>query len=183
MVVQVLLPQDTTTWQLVNSYDNIICVIFLIDFAMHMMHAKTKRDDFSGERGYLDLLGSIPSFGFTQFVVLLPVFRLGRLIGALAGILASILVPQPKEQEEQAQPAAPSPNGIEHELAEVKSELDDQPHLSKTRGCPFLPGQPLLLEYARAAQLGSETHPHYFTLKVEKGLPLQPYALHAFTFQ
>jgi voltage-gated potassium channel len=235
MVVQILLNPDSETFKLVNSYDNLICVIFLIDFAMHMLNEPRKRDYFIGQRGYFDLLGSIPSFGFSQFVVLLRVFRLSRLfrlrrilnpdnrallrkeilenrgsyalfitillvaivlmtastlvlffesrdpdanitnggnalwwavvtittvgygdrypvtpggrttavfvmfagvgiIGALASILASILVPQPKEKEEQDKPAAPSPNGIEHELAEVKSELAALRQLLETNG-------------------------------------------------
>lgn len=89
MVVQVILVPDSTTWGLVNLYDNLICGIFLIDFAMHIMHAKKKRDYFIGERGYLDLLGSIPSFGFSQFVVLLRLFRLSRLFR-----LRRILIPE-----------------------------------------------------------------------------------------
>jgi voltage-gated potassium channel len=79
MVVQVLLQQGSETWKLVNLYDNLICIIFLVDFTMHLMYQPVKKDYFIGQRGYLDLLGSIPSFGFTQFVVLLRLFRLSRL--------------------------------------------------------------------------------------------------------
>ncbi len=44
------------------------------------------------------------------------------IIGALASILASILLPQPNEMEEPDEPPAPPP-GIEQELAAVKQEL------------------------------------------------------------
>lgn len=80
MVVQMLLSPDTETWKLVNFYDNLICIIFLIDFAMHMYHEPVKKDYFIGQRGYFDLLGSIPSFGFSQYTVILRVFRLSRLL-------------------------------------------------------------------------------------------------------
>jgi voltage-gated potassium channel len=225
MFIQVLVPSGTETWSLVNLYDNIICGIFLIDFALHMIQARRKRDYFIGERGYLDLLGSIPNFGLGvfQYAALLRLFRLSRLfrlrrlmnpknrellrkeilenrgsyallitlmlvavvimfssifvlhfesqspdanittggdaawwsvvtittvgygdrypvtpggritavfvmfsgvgiIGALASILASILVPQPKEPEPAA-PQAPESAPVEQELAAMKQEL------------------------------------------------------------
>lgn len=85
MVVQMLvtvLDPNSPTWRLVNFYDNLICLIFLFDFALHMLHTPVKRDYFIGERGYFDLLGSIPSFGFGvfQYVALLRLFRLSRLM-------------------------------------------------------------------------------------------------------
>ena len=64
MVVQFLLPEGTETWQLVNLYNNLTCIFFLIDFAMRMIAQPVKRDYFIGQQGYFDLLGSIPSFGF-----------------------------------------------------------------------------------------------------------------------
>lgn len=227
MVIQILLDPETETWKLVNAYDNLICFIFLVDFGMHMLTTPRTRDYFIGERGYLDLLGSIPNFGLGVFryAGLLRLFRLSRLfrlrrllnpqnrallkkeilenrgsyalfitlmlvgvvlmtssifvllfesqspdanitdggdavwwtfvtittvgygdrfpvtmggrivgifvmfsgvgiIGALASILASILVPQPKESEPQeTPPQAPDASAVEQELASVKQEL------------------------------------------------------------
>jgi voltage-gated potassium channel len=80
MAVQFLLPQGTETWKLVNFYNNLTCVFFLIDFALHMIAEPVKRDYFIGQRGYFDLLGSIPSFGVSQFTGLLRLFRLSRLL-------------------------------------------------------------------------------------------------------
>ncbi len=79
MVVQMILPQNTPTWQLVNAYNNLACYFFLVDFALHMIAEPRKRDYFIGQRGYFDLLGSIPSLGFSQYTALLRVFRLSRL--------------------------------------------------------------------------------------------------------
>ncbi len=79
MAVQFILPQGTPTWDLVNLYNNLTCIFFLADFAMHMIAEPRKRDYFIGQKGYFDLLGSIPSFGFSQYTALLRIFRLSRL--------------------------------------------------------------------------------------------------------
>ena len=60
-------------------YDNAVCVVFLIDFAFNLMGARPKRAYFIGQRGWLDLLGSIPSLGVFQIGGLLRLARLSRL--------------------------------------------------------------------------------------------------------
>jgi voltage-gated potassium channel len=64
----------------VNFYNNLTCVVFLIDFALHMIRQPRKRDYFIGQRGYLDLLGSIPNFGISQYTAILRIFRVSRLL-------------------------------------------------------------------------------------------------------
>ena len=56
-----------------------ICVIFLIDFYLNWRGAPKKSDYFIGQRGWLDLLGSIPSLGITRYGGLLRLARLSRL--------------------------------------------------------------------------------------------------------
>jgi voltage-gated potassium channel len=67
------------TKKLLNIYDNLICVVFLYDFAWNFSKAHPRRDYVVGRRGWLDLLGSIPSFGFFQYTALLRLARLSRL--------------------------------------------------------------------------------------------------------
>lgn len=78
-----ILPLPDNVHQALNVYDNVICVIFLGDFAMNMARSKRKRDYFIGQRGWLDLLGSIPSLGILSeggnFVALFRLARLSRL--------------------------------------------------------------------------------------------------------
>src|SRR3954451_14553996 len=74
-----LLPLDDATRFLVTIYDNAVCVIFLVDFTFSMWKTKPWSDYFFRERGWLDLLGSIPSLGFFPFTPLLRLARLGRL--------------------------------------------------------------------------------------------------------
>jgi len=79
VMVVLLLPIDQATRDLVTFYDNAICVIFLIDFAMNLAGARPRRGYFIGQRGWLDLIGSIPSFSFIPFTALFRLARLSRL--------------------------------------------------------------------------------------------------------
>jgi voltage-gated potassium channel len=79
VMVVLLLPISDATYKLLSNYDNLICVIFLIDFFLNLRGASRKSDYFIKERGWLDLLGSIPSFGLLKLGGLLRLARLSRL--------------------------------------------------------------------------------------------------------
>ena len=79
IMVLLLLPITPAERDLLTLYDNAVCVIFLIDFGMNMAGARPKRAYFIGQRGWLDLLGSIPTFGFIPFTALFRLARLSRL--------------------------------------------------------------------------------------------------------
>ncbi len=80
MVVMLLPTISDATYQLLAVYDNLICFIFLIDFFLNMRGAAKKSDYFIKERGWLDLLGSIPSLGLlTDVGKLAGLLRLARL--------------------------------------------------------------------------------------------------------
>jgi voltage-gated potassium channel len=55
---------NAATTALLNAYDNAICLVFIGDFIARLRRAPSKRGYFISERGWLDLIGSIPSFGF-----------------------------------------------------------------------------------------------------------------------
>jgi voltage-gated potassium channel len=81
LVVMVLLwlPFSPETINLLRVYDNVICVVFLFDFAVSLMWAPSKRGYLVGERGWLDLLGSLPTFGGAETIGVLRLARLSRL--------------------------------------------------------------------------------------------------------
>jgi voltage-gated potassium channel len=79
VMVLLVLPLDPQTHQLLFFYDNAVCVIFLLDFAYNITGSRPKRQYFINQRGWLDLLGSIPTFGFFQFTALFRLARLSRL--------------------------------------------------------------------------------------------------------
>ena len=79
IMVLLLLPVTPAERDLLQVYDNAVCVIFLVDFAINFAGAKPKRAYFIGQRGWLDLLGSIPTLGFFQFTALFRLARLSRL--------------------------------------------------------------------------------------------------------
>jgi voltage-gated potassium channel len=79
IMVALLLPISQQTFQLLETYDTIICVIFLIDFFLALYRAPSRKRYFFQERGWLDLLGSIPSLGVFKFTGLFRLARLSRL--------------------------------------------------------------------------------------------------------
>jgi voltage-gated potassium channel len=79
IMVLMLLPLDQATIDTLIVYDNLICIVFLIDFFGNLAQSHPKRDYFITQRGWLDLLGSIPSLGIFRFTVLLRLARLSRL--------------------------------------------------------------------------------------------------------
>ena len=79
VMVLVILPFDEATLQVLMFYDNLICVIFLVDFTINMIQSKPKREYFINRRGWLDLLGSIPSLGILRITALFRLARLSRL--------------------------------------------------------------------------------------------------------
>jgi voltage-gated potassium channel len=79
IMVALFLPLPEETTRLIRVYDNLICVVFLIDFAKRLRTSTPRRQYFIGEQGWLDLLGSIPSFGVFRLSGLLRLARIGRL--------------------------------------------------------------------------------------------------------
>ena len=78
-MVVLLLPLSDATIHLLSVYDNATCVVCLIDFTLRLRRASPKRSYFFGERGWLDLLGSIPTFGVFRYAALLRLARLSCL--------------------------------------------------------------------------------------------------------
>lgn len=74
-----VLPLSNATLDLLLWYDNLICVVFLIDFVTNLRRAPSWREYFFNERGWLDLLGSIPTFGILRYTALLRLARISRL--------------------------------------------------------------------------------------------------------
>lgn len=79
IMVVLVLPISDATVQLLTVYDNVICVVFLVDFAVNLARSRPRRDYFIGRRGWLDLIGSIPSLSFFPYAGLLRLARLSRL--------------------------------------------------------------------------------------------------------
>ena len=74
-----LLPLNQATIDLLTFYDNLICFVFLFDFALNITGTRPRREYFIHRRGWLDLLGSIPTLGLFRYAALLRLARLSRL--------------------------------------------------------------------------------------------------------
>jgi voltage-gated potassium channel len=79
IMVLLLLPLEPATIELLQTYDNLICCVFLVDFAARLRASHPRRRYLIGGRGWVDLLGSIPSLGIFRYTALFRLFRLSRL--------------------------------------------------------------------------------------------------------
>jgi voltage-gated potassium channel len=79
IMVLLVLPIPENVYQVLWVYDNVICFVFLADFAYNMRLSSPSREYFIHQRGWLDLLGSIPSLQIFKFTALLRLARLSRL--------------------------------------------------------------------------------------------------------
>lgn len=79
VMVLLVLPVSPAVRETLTFYDNLICIVFLIDFAYNLTGSHPRSEYFVRNRGWLDLLGSIPSFGFLPFTALFRLARLSRL--------------------------------------------------------------------------------------------------------
>ena len=79
IMVALLLPLSQQTFDLLETYDTGICIIFLVDFFLTLYRSPSRSQYFFQERGWLDLLGSIPSLGVFRFTGLFRLARLSRL--------------------------------------------------------------------------------------------------------
>jgi voltage-gated potassium channel len=89
IMVLLLLPINEATLGVLRFYDDLICIIFLIDFFSNLKDSSPRSDYFIEKRGWLDLLGSIPSFGgvvkFGGLLRLARISRLARIMRRLQG--------------------------------------------------------------------------------------------------
>ena len=79
IMVALTLPLNDATTKLLQVYDNVICVLFLFDFSLRLKRAPSRSGYFFEGRGWLDLIGSVPSLGFFKYTALLRLARLSRL--------------------------------------------------------------------------------------------------------
>ncbi len=78
-MVLLLLPLSQATLDALRVYDNVFCAIFIVDFAMNLARSRPRSEYFITRRGWLDLLGSVPSFGFFPAAGLFRLARISRL--------------------------------------------------------------------------------------------------------
>jgi voltage-gated potassium channel len=76
LLLPILTPAER---DLMLVYDNLICVVFLVDFGLNLRRSRPRRDYFIGRRGWLDLIGSIPTFGVFNLTALFRLARVSRL--------------------------------------------------------------------------------------------------------
>jgi voltage-gated potassium channel len=79
IMVLMLLPLAPAELETLRLYDNVICFVFIGDFLYNLAGSHPRSEYFVRGRGWIDLLGSIPSLGLFPAFGLLRLFRLFRL--------------------------------------------------------------------------------------------------------
>ena len=101
------------TLGMLEFYDNLMCLIFLVDFAMRLRGSRPLSQYFIKERGWLDLLGSIPSLGvafrYTGLFRLARLSRLTRILRLMRGAQRKDLVTR-RAREPRASTRSSSPS-------------------------------------------------------------------------
>jgi len=79
VMVLALLPVDEATYTALIAWDTVLCVVFMADFIYNLTASRPLSQYFIRERGWLDLIGSIPTFGIYRVTILLRLARVSRL--------------------------------------------------------------------------------------------------------
>ena len=83
LTAELLVPLEPETVRLLDRIDNVVCGVFLMDFAVHLWLAPSRRRFL--RLGWIDLLSSIPSIGWLRWG---RVFRVLRILRALRSFQA-----------------------------------------------------------------------------------------------
>jgi voltage-gated potassium channel len=89
IMVLLLLPLSEATIGLLQFYDSLICIIFLLDFFRNLRAAPNKSAYIFKRGGWLDLLGSMPylggAFKYSGLLRLARLSRLYRIVRSMRG--------------------------------------------------------------------------------------------------
>ncbi|MBI2518544.1 MAG: potassium channel family protein [Opitutae bacterium] len=94
LTVELLLPLDPETLQFLRRMDDLVCVVFLIDFAVHFWLAPSKTAFLKW--GWIDLLSSIPELEVLRWGRVFRVLRILRAIRSLQELNAHLFEHRPR---------------------------------------------------------------------------------------
>lgn len=84
LVLLIFVPLQSSTEEVLNTLENLLCVVFLFDFFRSLFRAPKKWSYFFRGGGWLDLLGSLP-FGRLAVFRVARLFRVVRVVRTLKG--------------------------------------------------------------------------------------------------
>lgn len=84
LLVRELVPMDPATRQLLDGADTGICIYFLFDFFLRLFQAPNKWQFLRW--GWIDLLSSIPAFGWGRLGQLVRIVRILRMVRAFRSL-------------------------------------------------------------------------------------------------
>lgn len=84
LTVELLLPVDPEVRSLLESIDDFVCVIFLVDFGVHLVLAPSQKVFW--RLGWIDLLSSIPQISWLRWGRVFRVFRILRALRSFQAV-------------------------------------------------------------------------------------------------
>lgn len=84
LTVELLLPVDPEVRSLLESIDDFVCVIFLVDFGVHLVLAPSQKAFW--RLGWIDLLSSIPQISWLRWGRVFRVFRILRALRSFQAV-------------------------------------------------------------------------------------------------
>jgi voltage-gated potassium channel len=84
LTAELLLPLDAGTRHLLRRIDDLVCLVFLLDVAVHFALAPSKRAFW--RTGWIDLLSSIPEISWLRWGRAFRVFRILRALRSFAAV-------------------------------------------------------------------------------------------------
>lgn len=76
--IDIFIPVNKEVSRLIQLIDNILCVVFMLDFIISFIKAKSKMDYM--KTGWLDLISAIPTIGYFRYARIAKIIRIFRVI-------------------------------------------------------------------------------------------------------
>lgn len=86
LTVELLVPVHPEVLELMLRIDDFVCVVFLVDFGVHLMLAPSQKAFW--RLGWIDLLSSIPQIGWLRWGRVFRVFRILRALRSFQAVYA-----------------------------------------------------------------------------------------------
>lgn len=93
LAIEVVVPLDPATHQILDWADNVVCVMFFVDFLLHLSRAE-HRGKYFITWGWIDLASSVPTIGLLRLGRLVRVVRIFRVLRGVRAtrVLASFVL-------------------------------------------------------------------------------------------
>jgi voltage-gated potassium channel len=94
LIAELLLPLDPETRLVLRRADDFVCAVFLLDFAVHLARAPSKKEFW--KLGWIDLLSSVPEVGWLRWGRVFRIFRILRALRSFSAVYTHLAAERAK---------------------------------------------------------------------------------------